>query len=145
MTNNFIQLINDNIFIVKEIKGKILIINSATIKEHYLIDPSQYIDYISLKGDPTDNIKGIPGVGKVTARNLLKNNYDISQISEHIEGLPPKLAEKICKNKERIYKNKNFLSINSELDLSEYSVMLKQQFNFELLNSRTNDILALIK
>ena len=57
-----------------------VIYDVARIDERYGLRPDQMIDYKALKGDPTDNIPGVPGVGEKTAAKL------IGQFG-HLEGL----------------------------------------------------------
>lgn len=139
--NDFIQLVNDNIFIIREVQGQAKVFNKDDILNKYNITPFQYIDYISLKGDSSDNIKGVPGIGVVTAQKLLNKYKDIWGVMENSHKLKPKLSENIKEYQERIIKNKEFLQININLDLNSYSEILQKKYNSNILLSKTNEII----
>ncbi len=58
------------------------------IRERYGLEPQQLIDYKALKGDPSDNIPGVAGIGDKTATNLLKQYSSVEAIYEHLAELP---------------------------------------------------------
>jgi DNA polymerase-1 len=139
--NDFIQLISEKIFIIKEIQGKAKKFDENAILEKYNITPSQYVDYISLKGDSSDNIKGVPGIGSITAHKLLNKYDDIWGVMENANELKPKLSENIKEYQDRIIKNKEFLQININLDLDSYLEKLQNKYNSKILLSKTNEII----
>lgn len=57
----------------------------------YGVKPSQIPDYLCLMGDDSDNIPNIPGVGKVTAKNLLTEYGSLDAILENLDKLKPKM------------------------------------------------------
>ena len=110
--SDFIQLIRKNVYWYV-IKGKNSIMYSTkTIKKIYGILPRQYILFKSLVGDTSDNIKGVEGIGKVTARTILKygsiNKYIINNSN-------PKLSNKLL-NKHLIYKNRRLIKIKDSVN-----------------------------
>lgn len=139
--NDFVQLISDEILIAKEVRGKINILNKYNVMDKYSIMPSQYVDYISLKGDASDNIKGVPGVGPLTAQKLLNTYSDIYDVIVHLNELKPRLSKNIQKHQNRIIKNKEFLRININLNLDSYSERLQNQYKSNILFSKTNEII----
>lgn len=56
------------------------------VRERYELDPEQLIDFKALRGDPSDNIPGIAGIGKVTAQKLLSRHEDIDGLLEALEA-----------------------------------------------------------
>ena len=65
----------------------------AKIDERWGLRPDQMLDYKSLKGDPTDNIPGIPGVGEKTASKLIATWGTLDALYEHLDEVTPeKLA-----------------------------------------------------
>ena len=71
---DYLQLIDDNITIHMIKKGitEVEIINEKTLFEKMSLTPDQIRDYKGLMGDPSDNLKGIPGVGEKTAIKLIQ-------------------------------------------------------------------------
>ena len=68
------QLVGDNIVMVNTYKDN-LVMGYKRVKEHYGVYPEQIADYLALMGDASDNIPGVPGIGKKTAADLL-TKYD---------------------------------------------------------------------
>lgn len=56
-----------------------------TIKERYGLTPSQMIDYKALRGDPSDNIKGVPGIGEKTAQSLIQEFGSVANLYKAIK------------------------------------------------------------
>jgi DNA polymerase-1 len=78
------------------------------VVEKYGIEPVQLIDYKALRGDPTDNISGVKGIGPKTATELLQKFQSLDQIyreigdkSEKAEKISPKTREMLLSQKER--------------------------------------------
>lgn len=68
------QLVNENVQVVTTKKGisDITVYGPAQVLERYGVTPEQVPDYLGLKGDTSDNIPGVPGVGEKTAAKLLQ-------------------------------------------------------------------------
>jgi DNA polymerase-1 len=81
-----LQLIDDSVSVYSMSRGikKAEIYDSEKVKERYGFEPMQLIDYKALRGDPSDNIPGVPGIGEKTATNLIKNFQNIENIYDFI-------------------------------------------------------------
>jgi len=68
------QLITEKTSVVttKKGMGDLDIVTPEGVRERYGLEPCQVVDYLGLKGDPSDNIPGVPGIGEKTASRLLK-------------------------------------------------------------------------
>ncbi len=91
-----LQLVNKNtsIFTLKKgVKDTIMYDDEAVI-ERYGLKPEQMNDFKGLKGDPSDNIPGVPGVGEKTAVELLQEFGSIEQMYRFLEEETPKLKIK---------------------------------------------------
>lgn len=90
----------------------------------YGIQPSQFIDYKALIGDTSDNILGVPGIGKKTAEKLLSEYGNLDGIYRNTEKLKGKQREKIVENKDIAYLSKELATIkcNIDLDYDKYFV-----------------------
>ena len=65
--------------------------DEAGIAERCLgVTPAQYLDYASLRGDTSDNLPGVPGIGEKTAAKLITTYGGLEGIYEHLDELPPK-------------------------------------------------------
>jgi len=107
--------------------------NKDRVIEEYGIEPYQLIDVKGLMGDKSDNIPGIPGVGEVTALNLIKqyktleNLYNEVENNESLLDIKGKLKEKILENKELAILSKKLGEIDREVPLEETIEDLKIQ------------------
>jgi len=97
------------VYALKKGVKETMIYNEEIIKEKYGIQPSQLIDFKALKGDPSDNIPGVPGVGEKTAIALIKEFKNLENLYKELE----RKAEKIRNKLRRIlkdYRDQAFLS-----------------------------------
>ena len=78
------QLITEKTSVVNSKKGvnDIVIMTPQAVKERYGVTPSQVPDYLGLKGDPSDNIPGVTGVGEKTATKLLNEYGSLDAVLE---------------------------------------------------------------
>src|SRR5580765_103131 len=63
--------------------------DEAGIEERTGVTPRQYLEYAALRGDPSDNLPGVPGVGEKTAAKLVSGYGNLEGIFEHLDELPP--------------------------------------------------------
>jgi DNA polymerase-1 len=78
----------------------------------YGIKPTQFLDLKALKGDSSDNIPGVPGVGEKTAINLLKEYKSLDGVYEHLEEVKPDgVRKKLEAGKDSAYLSKKVASI----------------------------------
>ena len=68
--------------------------------ERYGVAPGQVADFLGLKGDTSDNIPGVPGVGEKTAAKLLQQYGTLDAVLEHADEINGKLGENIRENTE---------------------------------------------
>jgi DNA polymerase-1 len=114
------QLVDNNIFMYKPSRsGKgAEIIGTEEIREKYKIeDPRQVIDILSLWGDASDNIPGVPGIGEKTATKLISTYNSINNIYENIENISGKQKETLLENKEQLYLAQKLIAIDTEVPL----------------------------
>ena len=74
--------------------------DEAGILERTGVPPSQYVLLAALRGDPSDNLPGVPGVGEKTAAKLLNKYGDLDGIFAHLDEQTPKLRENLAANEE---------------------------------------------
>ena len=78
----------------------------AHFEEKYGINVHQFLDLKSLKGDSSDNLPGVPGVGEKTAIQLLQEFGTLDAIYEHLDDIKPSVANKLRAGKELAYISK---------------------------------------
>ena len=92
------------------------------VDEKFFIDKfgiktKQYVEYLALKGDPSDNIPGLPGVGEKTAINLLQKYKDIKNIYKNLDDLTPKIKNSFETNEDILWMSKDLATIRLDLKL----------------------------
>ncbi|MGD0862883.1 MAG: DNA polymerase I [Candidatus Limnocylindrales bacterium] len=91
----------------------------ARVWERFELRPDQMIDYKALKGDPTDNIPGIAGVGEKTAAKLVNQFGSLEAIYARIDEVKPdKLREKLVEAREQVFASRELSRIVRDLPIS---------------------------
>lgn len=135
---DYLQLIDDNISICMIKKGltDIHIMNETTLFEEMGLKPEQIKDYKGLMGDPSDNIKGIPGVGEKTALKLIQQYGSLENIIEAMKNEKSKMAEKIIANQEQGIFCKHIATINTDVPVPfKLDDLVYQGYDFNELSS----------
>lgn len=110
------QLVTEKVTLEDSFKDKPMDIDGVI--EKFGVRPDQIIDYLTLMGDASDGIRGVPGVGAKTAAKLL-NEYDsIGGILENVDNIKGKVGQSIKDNVEGIALDHQLASIIIDLDLN---------------------------
>ncbi|MGV3698185.1 DNA polymerase I [Flavobacterium sp.] len=118
---DFAQLVSENIFIYKPARlgNGIEIWGIPEVLERFEIErPEQVIDFLGMMGDAVDNIPGLPGVGEVTAKKLLKEFGSMENLLENTHLLKGAMKEKIEANKELGLLSKKLATIICDCDVT---------------------------
>ncbi len=99
---DYLQLVDDKIVIniIKKGLSDIAVMTPNTVKETFGFEPIQVIDYKGLRGDSSDNLPGIPGVGDKTAVKLIQEHGDFESIVIAAKNMSGKVAQSIVDNQE---------------------------------------------
>ncbi|WP_309608475.1 DNA polymerase I [Flavobacterium sp.] len=111
---DFAQLVSENIFMYKPARmgNGIEIWGVPEVLERFEIErPEQVIDFLGMMGDAADNIPGLPGVGEVTAKKLLKEFGSMENLLANTHKLKGAMKEKIEANKEQGILSKKLATI----------------------------------
>ena len=95
-----------------------VIYDVAKIDERFGLRPDQMIDYKALKGDPTDNIPGVPGVGEKTAAKLIREFGTLDELLARLDDVTPaKLGDKLREHHDQILLGRDLSTIVRDLPL----------------------------
>ncbi len=111
---DFAQLVSENIFMYKPARmgNGIEIWGVPEVLVRFEIErPEQVIDFLGMMGDAADNIPGLPGVGEVTAKKLLKEFGSMENLLANTDKLKGAMKEKIEANKEKGILSKKLATI----------------------------------
>lgn len=98
---DLLQLVEDNVKVCTFKKGlsEFGLMDADSVQEKYGFGPKQVVDYKGLRGDSSDNIPGVPGIGEVTATSLIKQFGSLNNLYEEIKkgnpGLSPSVYNKL--------------------------------------------------
>lgn len=111
---DFAQLVSENIFMYKPARmgNGIEIWGIPEVLAKFEIErPEQVIDFLGMMGDAADNIPGLPGVGEVTAKKLLKEFGSMENLLANTDKLKGKMKDNIEANKEKGLLSKTLATI----------------------------------
>src|SRR5690606_13148449 len=117
---DLVQLIgpNINLFMFRPYQRDTVDYNEQRAAERYGFSPKYMIDFKALKGDTSDNIEGIKGIGEKTARDLIRQFGTVESIYEHIDEIKqPALKKKLIGGEELARRNKELVTIKTDLPI----------------------------
>ena len=88
--------------------------DEAGILERTGVTPAQYSQYAALRGDPSDNLDGVPGVGEKTAAKLMVKYHDIVSVFDAAEDQTPKLKQGLIESRERVLRNAQLMVLRRD-------------------------------
>ena len=115
---DMLQLVTDQTRLMTTRSGveNTILYDPSRIAERYELVPGQMIDYKALKGDPTDNIPGVPGVGEKTAAKLIREYGTLEALYERVDTVKPdKLREKLIEHRDAVFLGKDLTTIVRDL------------------------------
>ena len=91
--------------------------DEAGIVERTGVHPTKYVQYAALRGDPSDNLPGIPGVGEKTAAKLINNYGGLDGIFEHVDEQTPKLRQNLTEHEAQARSNVEMMTLMRDVEL----------------------------
>jgi DNA polymerase I len=117
---DFFQLVRPGIKVLFNRRGisDMVLYDEAAVEERYGLPPVKYLDFVALKGDTSDNIPGVPGVGDKTAAKLVNEYGSVEGLVEHLDDLKGRLRENVSAAVDRLALNKDLARIVDDLTLA---------------------------
>ena len=88
--------------------------DEAGILERTGVTPAQYPEYAAMRGDPSDNLPGVPGVGEKTAAKLIQTYGGLDGIFANVDKQTPKLRASLAEHEERVRKNHEIMILRRD-------------------------------
>ena len=113
------QLVDDRINVVYTRRGisDTVLADAGWIEGKYGVRPDQYSEYAALRGDNSDNLPGVPGVGEKTAARLIGAYGNLEGVYDHLDEQTPKLRENLAAHHEQVLLNRSLMALVDDLDL----------------------------
>lgn len=149
-----LQLVDNSVKVFTMRRGfsDTVIYDAKKTKEKTGVLPHQIVDFKALKGDPSDNIPGVSGIGEKTAQKLIAEFGSLENIYKNIGKIDPKIAQKLSKEKDKAFLSQRLAQINSDIKLKfsvskcllsdfekEKVIALFQELGFKSLFNRLPD------
>jgi len=93
------------------------IYDEAAVTERYGVPPERYIDLAALRGDPSDNLPGVPGVGDKTATKLVQTYGGAEEVVAHADEQRGKLRENLLAHGDDVLRNKQLMRLRDDVPL----------------------------
>lgn len=130
-----LQLVSDTTRVFRTVKGvtDIEVYDLARLAQDGFT-PDTFIDYKALRGDPSDNIPGVPGVGEKTAKQLLDSYGTLEGVLEHADEVKGKLGENLRANREKAELSRKLATIVKDVPLgvSEEDLRFENVYSAEV-------------
>jgi DNA polymerase-1 len=113
------QLVSENVCLMMTPRGvsDVHVYTPERVEARYGIRPDQIPDFIGLKGDTSDNIPGIPGIGDKTAGQLVAQYGSVDGVIEHVDELSPARRKNISEHAEQARAAKVLATMRRDLEL----------------------------
>jgi DNA polymerase-1 len=126
---DILQLVRDGVSVIMTRRGisDVIRYDIPTVVERYGITPEQWTDFVALKGETSDNLPGVPGIGDKTAAQLITKYGNVEQVIAHADELTPKIRDALVTRAEQVRVNKELgrLLADVPLDIDPAAVHLE--------------------
>lgn len=100
--------------------------DEAGIAERTGVPPERYVEYAALRGDPSDNLPGVPGVGEKTAAKLVNTYGDLDGIFANLDAQTPKLRQNLAEHEQQARTNLEMMRLVRDVPLEVHDEDLLQ-------------------
>ncbi|MGP9725026.1 DNA polymerase I [Corynebacterium sp. AOP40-9SA-29] len=116
-----LQLVNDDVTVLYTLRGvsELDRFTPARVEEKYGVTPTQYPDLASLRGDTSDNMPGVPGVGPKTAQKWITKYGSLDAVIDHIDDFGGKVGDALRDNIDNVVLARKVTEMVRDLDLGD--------------------------
>lgn len=145
-----LQLVTDHVKVFTLRKGlkDMVLLGPKEVEEKYGFPPERLIDYKGLRGDSSDNIPGVKGVGEKTATDLIQEFGSLEDIYQNLEKVKPKVREKLEADKEMAFLSKKLGTIDTAAPVTlDLAATITHDFDRETIETflRELEFFSLLK
>jgi len=155
-----LQLVSDDVTVLYPRKGvsELTRFTPAAVVEKYGLTPEQYPDFAALRGDPSDNLPGIPGVGEKTASKWITEYGSLQALVDNVDAVRGKVGDALRANLATVVLNRELTDLVRDVPLAQTPDTLRMQpwdrdqihqlfdqLEFRVLRDRLFDTLAAVE
>ena len=152
-----LQLVSEDVTVLYPRKGvsELTRFTPAAVMEKYGLTPAQYPDFAALRGDPSDNLPGIPGVGEKTATKWIAEYGSLQALVDNVDKVKGKVGDSLRTNLSSVVLNRELTDLVKDVPLAQTPDTLRMQpwdrdqihrlfddLEFRVLRDRLFDTLA---
>ncbi len=155
-----LQLVSDDVTVLYPIKGvsELTRFTPEAVVEKYGLTPAQYPDFAALRGDPSDNLPGIPGVGEKTASKWIVEYGSLQGLVDNVDSVRGKVGDALRAHVAGVILNRDLTELVKDVPLAQTPDTLRMQpwdrdqihrlfddLEFRVLRDRLFDTLAAVE
>jgi len=114
------QLVADDLTVLYTLRGMsdLAEMTPQAVEERYGVPPERYVELAALRGDTSDNLPGVPGIGDKTAAKLLTTFGDLDTIFERLDEVPgKKVPQMLAEHRDQVLTNRAIMRLRRDLEL----------------------------
>ncbi|TDH56961.1 DNA polymerase I [Mycobacterium talmoniae] len=155
-----LQLVSDDVTVLYPRKGvsELTRFTPEAVVEKYGLTPAQYPDFAALRGDPSDNLPGIPGVGEKTATKWIAEYGSLQGLVDNVDTVKGKVGDALRANLAAVVLNRELTDLVKDVPLAQTPDTLQMKpwdrdhihrlfddLEFRVLRDRLFDTLAAVE
>lgn len=124
-----LQLVSDDVTVLYPRKGvsELTRFTPEAVVEKYGLTPQQYPDFAALRGDPSDNLPGIPGVGEKTASKWIAEYGSLQALVDNVDSVRGKVGDALRANLASVIRNRELTDLVKDVPLAQTPDTLRLQ------------------
>src|SRR6478735_3027135 len=124
-----LQLVSDDVTVLYPVKGvsELTRFTPEAVLEKYGLTPQQYPDFAALRGDPSDNLPGIPGVGEKTATKWIAEYGSLQALVDQVDTVKGKVGDALRANLSHVVLNRELTDLVKDVPLAQTPDTLRMQ------------------
>jgi DNA polymerase I len=133
-----LQLVNDRVTVLMTRRGisDMTRFTPAAVEEKYGLTPTQYPDFAAIRGDPSDNLPSIPGVGEKTAAKWIRDFGSLDALVDRVDEVPGKAGAALREHLAAVLRNRQLTELRRDVPLDRTPADLELgTWNREILNT----------
>ena len=121
------QLVDERITVLYNSRGvsDMRRMTPDAVQEKYGLSPAQYPEFAALRGDPSDNLPGIPGLGEKTATKLIQQYGDVAHLVDHVDEVKGKVGDNLRAGIASVMRNRRLTELVRDVPLGVHPAELR--------------------
>jgi DNA polymerase-1 len=138
-----LQLVTDHVTVLYPKRGvsEMTRFTPEEVQDKYGLSPAQYPDYAALRGDPSDNLPGIPGVGEKTAAKWIREYGSLRDLIDQVDTVKGKVGDALRENLASVELNRRLTELVRDVDVDvDLEGLARQQWDREEVHRLFDDL-----